>query len=371
MKTYRSPARGNAPIYFGMDARELLLGEVDELAPDRVFMLCDRTVEALFTEEIRNQLPSAIPLDPVIFNEGEENKNLGTLQHIAGDLLRAGVTDRSLVLNVGGGVTLNLGGLAASLLGHGVRFAHVATTSTAQWQVVTSSRQALNFTGVRNALGVYRAPAFSIADPFFLDSEPERQTMASFVDLARLALVCGGDAFEAVGRILSRSDFEKLPALEESLRGAIELTLKLGEGDPDEREADTRSAYAAEIARALESLAEGRLLPGEARYYAIRISTALAFLLGLTTAGDLERQEELLARLRVATPFPAHLRTEHLVYKLHGNDKTKIEPVRLALLSAPGRPAGDPQGGEPVPRVAVGDDALAEAIERVRADAVV
>src|SRR5205823_1229917 len=125
---------------------------------DRVYLLTDRTVEELHAEEIRENIPHAFQSEIILFNEGEENKNLATLEHVAGDLIRAGTTDRSLILNLGGGVVLNLGGLVACLLGHGLRFAQIPTTFAAMWSAANTNRQAIHFVGGRNSLGVFRSP---------------------------------------------------------------------------------------------------------------------------------------------------------------------------------------------------------------------
>lgn len=361
MKIYKATVEGHAPIYFGEDARELLLEQVEALAPDRVFIVTDRTVEALYAEEIRELLPFAIPVEVIVFNEGEENKNLGMLQHIAGDLHRAGITARSLVLNVGGGVVLNLGGLAASLLCHGVRFAHVATTLIAQAQVVASNRQLMNFVGERNVIGLYRSPAFSIADPHFLESEPERQTVAGLVDYARQALALGGASYEAARAALSVPSFQTLPNLAATAEKFLEQSLSAAESDPAELNGGPGEQYGAVTGRALELLSEGRLLPGEARYYGMRIASGIARRIGVMNEDEYRRHDELLGRLKLSAPFPPHIRTDRVVYQLHGNNKTMLGSVDFVLLDAVGKISE---------RTSIDDADIAHAVEKVRADAV-
>lgn len=367
LKTYQSTVEGNAPIYFGEDARELLIEQVQALNPDRVYIVTDRTVEALHIDTIRENLPFAIPSELVVFNEGEENKNLGMLQHVAGDLYRAGVTDRSLVLNVGGGVVLNLGGLAASLLCRGVRFAHVATTLMAQTQVITSNRQLMNFVGEKNVIGLYRAPAFSIADPFFLETESDRQIRAAIVDFARQALVLGGAYYKQTLAAVSATGFDKLPALGATAEKALLQSLEITKGDPKEERAAALEYYGNTLGRALEALAEGRLLPGEARFYGMRVAGLLAKNLRIMSDEEFRKHEDLLARIQPETAFPATVRTDRLVFALHGNNKTQLGSVDFMLLEAIGRVAG---GGELGSRVSVPDTEIAHAIDKVRSHAV-
>ena len=365
MQIYKAGVHGNAPIYFGEETRELLVAQIDEAAPDKVFIVSDRTIELLYVEEIREQLPYSIPVETIVFNDGEENKNLATLQHVAGDLIRAGVTQDSLILNLGGGTVLNMGGLAASLLLHGVRFAHVATSFTAGWRVVTSNHQAINFVGEKNSLGTYCSPLFSIVDPYFLESEPERQVLAGLVDFLRFALVHGGHVYDTAAEIFSRDGFHKLPALAATQEACLKSRLAQDEADPAESNDDAADSYGATVGRALGRLSEGRLLPGEADYYGMLVAGELALQRGLMSAEESRRHASLLGRLSLDTPFPTHVRTDRLIYQLHGNNKTEVDGLEMMLLEGIGRVAGAEQGGLRA-RVTLTDADVAGAIVKVR-----
>ncbi|MBI3736731.1 iron-containing alcohol dehydrogenase, partial [Candidatus Sumerlaeota bacterium] len=276
METFKATVHGGWPIYFGEEARELLIEEIERLAPDRVFILTDRTVEELHAESIKENIPHAYQTEMIVFNEGEENKNLATLEHIAGDLLRAGATGRSLLLNLGGGVTLNIGGLAASLLGRGMRFIQIPTTFAAQWSVINTNRQAIHFVGGRNHLGVYRSPELALVDPYFLGTEPERQIVASLSEYAAAALTSGGAAFERAAKALSVPGFHLPPHQTATLLACIEHTLEAGRADPAEEKSHEWEAYGQTAGRALEILSDGKLLAGEARWYGMRIAGEIA-----------------------------------------------------------------------------------------------
>ncbi len=369
MKVLKATVQGGFPIFVGEGARELLLEQVERLAPDRVFVVTDRTVETLHLEEIRAQIPSAVPHDVVLLNEGEENKNLATLQLVAGDLLHAGATPRSLILNAGGGMVLNLGGLAASLLHHGVRFAHVATTVMGQTEVVASNRQAVNLVGDRNALGLYRSPEFAAADPYFLESEPERQRRAALAELARLGLVAGGLLFDGLLELFSQDGFDAPPTLARTVEGALERVLDLGRADPREEARAHAEAYGAEVGRALERVADGKLLAGEARLFGMLVTGEIARALGLMPPAEYQRHQALLAAVKGALAFPQHVRADRVVYQIHGNNKTLLGSAPILLLSGVGRIAGTSNGPDPLRRVDTPDTVMADAIEKARADA--
>lgn len=375
MKIYRSKLHPDAPIYFGEASRDMLLAEVDELKPDRIFVITDRTVETLYADVVRELLPYASPSEVIVFNEGEENKNLATLQHVAGDLMRGGVTDQSLVLNLGGGGVLDMGGLAASLLGEGIRFAHVATTSNAMWQVVTDDRQAIHFVGGRNALGLHRAPVFSIADTGFLETEESTRTREALVEFAQLALVRGGEDFQVAQRVLEAKDAHLLPQLEATLEGCIETKLKTYESPAERAHAEVARQYGYPLAKSMQILAEGRLSLAEALYFGMRMAAEISFLREGMTPDSYARHNHLLDLLGIGVAFPTNVKIDRYIYQMHGNNKTLSDGNRMILLNGPGELAvangqtlrlDATRTAAPGAEIEVTDAHVAEAFERIR-----
>ncbi len=375
MKIYRSKVQGGSPIYFGDASRDMLLSEVDELKPDKIFIVTDRTVETLYADAVRELLPYASPSELVVFNEGEENKNLATLQHVAGDLMRAGITDQSLVLNLGGGGVLDLGGLAASLLGKGIRFAHVATTTNAMWQVVTDDRQAIHFVGGRNAFGLHRPPVFSIADTSYLETEELSQTREALVEFVQLAVVQGGEAFDRAGKALEADNATQLPQLEATLEQCIEIKLKTYESEASRARAEVARQYGYPLARSMQILSEGRLSLAQALYFGMRMAAEISRLWEAMDETAYARHSELLDKLGMDVKFPANVKIDRFIYQMHGNNKTLSDGNQMILLKAPGEllagngvtPKLDTsRTAAPGAEVEVTDAHIAEAFERIR-----
>lgn len=368
MREIRPTVAGSWPVFFGRDARELLLERVEAVDPDRVVLVMDRTVEELHAEEVGEHLPHAYPVETVVFNDGEGNKNLATLEHVAGDLLRAGATDRSLVLCVGGASVLHMGGLAASLLGHGIRFASLPTTTFAQWRAVNTRRVAIHFTGETDRLGLHRAPAFSLVDPHFLSTESPRSRTAGLVEFAREALALGGEFHARAARTLSTPGFVSDARIEATLAACLEHALAAGALDPEERRAPGLARYGEPAARALASLSDGRLEPSEAVFHAMRIAGEIARARGLLSDSEHARHDALLRALGLSeAPIPEHVRTDRFIYKMHGNDKTVRDDLPFALLTEIGRFAGATGDEDSVPTTPVSDDEAARAFDRIRA----
>lgn len=367
MKIYRSKVHGGAPIYFGEETRELLLGEVEEIAPDRLFVITDHTVEALYMEEFRELLPFAAEPEVITLPEGERSKNLSTLQQVAGDLIRGDATKNSLVLNVGGGTVLDMGALAASVVSGGVPFAHFATTFNASWQVVPDDRQAIHFVGQINAFGVHRAPKFSIIDPKYFESEEERAFRASAISFAQHALVAGGQAFDKGLEIFSDPEWFEVANHSKALGSLLDIKLESLQGMESRSRAELARNYGAPLAKAIEILTDGRIDAGDALYFGMEIAAEVAKATGHMSEAAHEKHAKLLSYVGTATPFPEQIRTDRLIFQLHGNDKTLEDGNRLVLLAEPGEIATSDASSAPDESIAVDDLPIAQAIEKLRA----
>ena len=108
-----------------------------------------------------------------------------------------------MVVNFGGGVILNIGGLAACLVYRGIRFVQVPTTLMAQSDVIVSNKQGINFAGGKNRLGVFNTPVAAVANPAFTRTEPLRQLRAAAVEYCKNAILLGGGHYDAALRFFS------------------------------------------------------------------------------------------------------------------------------------------------------------------------
>ena len=75
----------------------------------------------------------------------EEGKSMDTVLLITRSLLEAGASRKALVLAVGGGITTDLAGFAASIYKRGVRYANVPTTLLAQVDAAIGGKTGVNF----------------------------------------------------------------------------------------------------------------------------------------------------------------------------------------------------------------------------------
>src|SRR5687768_6933824 len=131
-EVWTSPLEGGMPIHFGEGAADSLPGLLDALRPDKIVIVSDNRTFGLHGAFLLQLLSAHFAPEIILIPEGEGEKSMANLETICQGLFERGITKSSVVVNFGGGVVLNIGGLSASLVYRGIRFVQVPTTLMAQ-----------------------------------------------------------------------------------------------------------------------------------------------------------------------------------------------------------------------------------------------
>ena len=133
----------------------------------------------------------------------EADKTMETVMDICGWLLDNGADRDALVLAVGGGITTDMVGFAASIYKRGVRFAYVPTTLLAQVDASIGGKTGVNFERYKNMLGVIRQPEFTYVCPQVLESLPHREFTAGVAEMLKTFMIEDGGNYQKAVDVLS------------------------------------------------------------------------------------------------------------------------------------------------------------------------
>ena len=132
----------------------------------------------------------------------EEAKCMETVMDICGWLLENGADRDALVLAIGGGITTDMVGFAASLYKRGVRCAYVPTTLLAQVDAAIGGKTGVNFDGYKNMLGTICQPEFTYICPQVLESLPMEDFQAGAVEMLKTFIIEDNGNYKAAVRLL-------------------------------------------------------------------------------------------------------------------------------------------------------------------------
>ena len=175
-----------------------------------VFAVCDKAVEPFAAKLVKKAVSHrrrSIPL--LAISTGESNKNIDTVIGICRWLLEAGADRDALLLAIGGGVTTDMAGFAASIYKRGIRYANVPTTLLSQVDAAIGGKTGVNLDGFKNLLGVIRQPEFTAIFPETLQTLPERELRSGLAEMLKTFVIKNpGHAYERTVALFSRAGAE-------------------------------------------------------------------------------------------------------------------------------------------------------------------
>lgn len=180
----------------------------------QVFCVYDAAVGE-YLEQIRNS--GAIIKDAYPIIASEEHKTIDTVLGIGAWLLEHNANRNDLLITIGGGITSDMGGFAASIYKRGIDFAYVPTTLLSQVDAAIGGKTGVNFKSYKNILGTIVQPQFTYINVKTLQTLNKRDFLSGVAELLKTFILGDGDSYqEAVACLKQRRED----------RGGIELYIK-------------------------------------------------------------------------------------------------------------------------------------------------
>lgn len=175
-----------------------------------VFVVADRqvkssaeqVVKAHEEQKLEGTLPH--PSNLLLLDVSEENKSMSTVLEICKWLMDNDAGRNALLLAIGGGITTDMAGFAASIYKRGIRFAYIPTTFLSQVDAAIGGKTGVNFENYKNILGVIRQPEFTYICPEVLGTLPYRDFLSGAAELLKTFIIDNaGYNYEKAVEVLS------------------------------------------------------------------------------------------------------------------------------------------------------------------------
>ncbi|NLN55295.1 MAG: 3-dehydroquinate synthase [Clostridiales bacterium] len=219
----------------------------------RVFIATDDGVP----EEYIKKISSACK-EYTVFTlpSGEESKNIENYSKMLSAMVNSGLTRADCVVAVGGGVTGDLSGFAASTYMRGIDFYNIPTTLLSQIDSSIGGKTGIDFVGFKNLVGTFNQPKKVVIDPDVLNTLPKRQISNGLAEAIKMAATCDAKLFELLETVNYRENMNEI------IVGSLKI--KRAVVEKDEREAGPRRVlnFGHTVGHAIESTNKN-LLHGE------------------------------------------------------------------------------------------------------------
>jgi len=306
-----------------------LLTLINCLGRSSFFVISDQTVADIYLDQVLSQVPDGT--ESFVFEPGEHSKTLETVRKMYAAFADAGLDRKSLVINLGGGITTDMGAFAAGTYLRGLDFINISTSLEGMVDASVGGKTGVNLDGKKNQVGMFVQPKMVIMDVDTLSTLERRHMTAAMSEVIKHALVWDIKYLEALEQNMPISDMVK-----RSVEIKSDVVVQ------DEREAGLRKLlnFGHTIGHALESWSfttDNQLLHGEAVSLGLVAESHISMQQGLITLADLERVEQVLRKYKLITRVELPADIDPIVGLLSKDKKIEAGQIKWTLLEGLGR----------------------------------
>jgi len=327
-----------SPYYLGYDVMDEFPKVLASYVVDRVFVISGAAVDQLYGDRLATALEShGIRHDRLTIQDNEYNKNFDGLSYLCEELVRRGVSRRSVLVAFGGGVIGNIVGLAAAMIYRGIGFVEMPTTLMGQTDSTLSNKQAVNGQYGKNHFGVYYAPLFIWSDTQLLHTEQMPYVRSGLVEAVKNGLICDPAFLDYLDARLDPALTFDPEGYHDLVHRIIDSKLQILRQDPSEKGYGMVLEYGHTFGHAIESIGGGRIAHGEAVAVGMCMAAELSFSMGLIDDGLRRRHYHLLGqRLGVDLRLDANVDSAMLMQVMASDNKRTGGEVKYVLLDGLG-----------------------------------
>ena len=319
------------PIFIGSD--EIRKADIaGYVSGKKVLIVTNQTIAPLYLELLERQLTDK-QVSRVILADGEQHKNLDTLNLIFDQLIGDHHDRKTTLIALGGGVVGDMTGFAAACYQRGVPFIQIPTTLLAQVDSSVGGKTAVNHAMGKNMIGAFYQPQAVIIDTDTLSTLPDREFHAGLAEVIKYGLIVDADFFHWLENNIDLLLQRDKPAL----AYAIELSCvsKARVVAEDETEQGIRAILnlGHTFGHAIETFQHYKQwIHGEAVAAGMVMAAELSMISGDLTEADLQRVKGLLQRCALPVAPPADMKADDFTQLMLRDKKVLDGQLRLVLL---------------------------------------
>lgn len=295
-----------------------LFGEVIRTSDPRRLIIIDREVNKYYGKKINTYFSRHnITIKIVPIEAKEKYKTMETVFTILEEFDNFKLLRRQEpVVAIGGGVLLDVVGLAANLYRRGVPYIRIPTTLVGLIDASIGIKTGVNFNNYKNRIGTYYQPLITYIDPTFLVTLDNRQISNGLAEVLKIALIKDRSLFnllEKHGKELLLQKFQNYSisgiVLDKAIKGMLEeLETNLWESNL-ERLVDFGHTFSG----VLEIKSQNNLLHGEAVAIDMALATIISYQRKYITEKTLNKTFSVMESMRL--PIYHKLCKPTLMYK--------------------------------------------------------
>ena len=200
---------------------------------DKCLIVIDKNIPKKVIKLIKKSLKKNTYIH--FFKASEINKNMNSVNQILNILLNKNFSREDCLISIGGGITGDVSGFAASLFKRGIKFVNIPTTLLSQVDSSIGGKTGVNTKHGKNLIGSFYQPNLVISDTHFLKTLPKREIICGYGEILKHSLIANKNFFTFLNKNNKKILNLKSPFIEKAIYESCKIKKNVVEKDENEK----------------------------------------------------------------------------------------------------------------------------------------
>ena len=224
------------PIIIGSN----LISNISKIAKNNSlnFKKCLLIIDKNISKKIISKIKKSLKKKKIyiyFFKANEINKNQKNVNKILNILLNKNFSREDCLISIGGGITGDISGLAASLFKRGLKFINIPTTLLSQVDSSVGGKTGVNTKYGKNLIGSFYQPNLVISDIQFLKTLPEREITCGYGEILKHSIIANKKFYNFLNKNYDKIFNLSSPFIEKAIYESCKIKKNVVEKDEKEK----------------------------------------------------------------------------------------------------------------------------------------
>ncbi len=226
----------NYPIIIGSN----IINEIpsilrkNNLSFEKVLIVFDTNIPKIKLNILKKKITTKIKIIH-FFNANERNKNFKSTNLILNKLFKYNFNRNDCIISVGGGITGDVSGFAASIFKRGLKFVNIPTTLLAQVDSSIGGKTGINNKYGKNLIGSFMQPDLVLTDINFLKSLPKREIICGYGEILKHSIISNRNTFNFLNKNYNKILKLKSPYIQKAISDSCKIKKNIVQLDEKEK----------------------------------------------------------------------------------------------------------------------------------------
>ncbi|AZZ94396.1 3-dehydroquinate synthase [Hahella sp. KA22] len=325
------------PIYIGAGLLKASSYFADAIRHKQVMIVTNETIAPLYLEQLEASL-EGFQVDKTILEDGEQFKNLDSLNNIFDHLLTQKHNRTTTLIALGGGVVGDMTGFAAACYQRGVDFIQAPTTLLSQVDSSVGGKTGVNHPLGKNMIGAFYQPKAVVIDTDTLKTLPAAEVSAGLAEVIKYGLIYDQAFFSWLEENIDLIKELDSAVITYAIKRSCEIKAEVVAADETEQGLRAILNLGHTFGHAIEAYTHYKeWLHGEAVAVGMLMAADLSRRMGRLNEQDCERITKLISRADLPVRPPVSMTKDDFIRYMAIDKKVLDGQLRLVLLESLGR----------------------------------